>query len=173
MWVTASTLFRRTCPSVKCGIVGKFFYRESVIVFEKKNEWGRVSEYYDASCSGGHSEYVDSGPANCTEDNGIKEGKFAEWMKLSFLSKKRPPEPAARAAGTAKLISGSDDYRRYKNEFIRAAETVIASKRCSAKEILGNGGWIKSSNKGKGIYFTWCNSLSDRVYLDVFSGRIF
>jgi len=173
MWGTADTVNRRTCPSTKCGVVGKLFFRESAKLLETKNGWGRITKYYDASCSGGRSQYVDSGHADCVASNGIKNGQFAEWVKLSFLSEKQPADPSSGAIGTAKLIAQSDDFRHYETEFVSAAEILMASKKCTAKDFINEGGWVASSNKGKGIYFTYCGGGSKRIYLDVSTGRTF
>lgn len=173
MWVTVDSANRRTCPSTECGVVGKLFFRESAKVVETKNGWGRVSKFYDASCVGGRSQYVDSGRADCTASNGIVDDQFAEWIKLDLLSEARPADPGQNASGTAKLIAQSDDFHRYESEFVKAAETLMASGRCTAQDFTDMGGWVKSTNKGQGIYFAYCGGGSDRVYLDVASGRTF
>lgn len=172
MWVTSDTANRRTCPSTECGVVGKLFFRESAKVAETKNGWGRVSKFYDALCVSGRSGYVDSGRADCTAENGIVDGQFAEWIKLDLLSEARPEDPAKDASGTAKLIGQSDDFRRYESEFVKAAEALMASGDCTANDFTEMGGWVKSTNKGQGIYFAYCGG-SNRIYLDVATGRTF
>lgn len=172
MWVTVDRANRRTCPSTECGVVGKLFFRESAKVAETAKGWARVSKYYDASCSGGRSAYVDAGRADCTSENGINNGQFAEWVRLDMLSKTRPADPGAGAIGTAKLVAQSDDFNRYQTEFVTAAETLMSSGRCSAKDFASVGGFIKSTSKGAGIYFTYCSGGSDRIYLDVATGNI-
>ena len=89
-WVTTDRLKRRTCPSTACGIVGQLFFREGTTVYEQTDGWARISNYYTASCVNGRNEYVDSGNSRCTPDNGIVEGKFAEWVSADFLSQDRP-----------------------------------------------------------------------------------
>ena len=64
-----------------------------------------------------------------------------------MLSKTRPTDPGAGSVGTAKLVAQSDDFNRYQTEFVTAAETLMASGRCSAKG-------------------------SDQIYLDVATGKI-
>ena len=85
-WVTSDRLNRRTCPSTRCGVVGQFFFREAARILETKNGWARISGYYDASCVNGRSEYVDEGNAECNPDNGIVDGRLAEWVSTQFLS---------------------------------------------------------------------------------------
>lgn len=173
MWVTVDTANRRTCPSTDCGVVGGLMYRESARVIETDNGWGRISRYYDASCADGYSQYVDAGPAACVQENGIVDGKFAEWVKLDLLSEARPADPGAGATGTAALVAQSDDFRHYEVEFVNAAEGLIASGDCTGADLTEVGGFLRSTNRGEGIYFTFCGGGSNRVYLDVASGRTF
>lgn len=152
-------------------------YREQAVVHEKKGGWGRVSKYYDASCKNGISEYVDSGNARCSTANGITNGKFAEWVSLDYLAANRPPDPGAGAAGFEKLVSGSDDYRKYKSAFVKAAQNLIAAGRCTADDFKQMGGWVKSTTtyRNKPVYFTYCGgmTLSNRIYLNAATGDIF
>lgn len=77
---------RRTCPSEECGIIGRFFSGESVLVYESANGWSRVSRYYTAGCHDGRSAFVEVGHNECTKANGIVQGEFAEWVKSAFLA---------------------------------------------------------------------------------------
>ncbi len=173
MWVTTDRADRRTCASIECGTVGDLFYREAASVFETKAGWARVTKYYPALCTGGRFEYVKSGKADCTPANGITDGKVAEWVRLDRLSRNRPADPAAGAQGVAALVGNSDDFHRYKSAFVKAAEKLLSSGECSEKDFKDIGGWMKSTNKGAGIYFTYCGGGSLRIYLDVSNGRTF
>ena len=77
---------RRTCPSEQCGIIGRFFAGESVLVYESASGWSRVSRYYTAGCHDGRSAFVEVGQNECTKANGIEQGEFAEWVKSDFLA---------------------------------------------------------------------------------------
>ncbi|UUP17088.1 SH3 domain-containing protein [Nitratireductor thuwali] len=134
MWTSVDSANRRTCPSSECGSVGTLFYRESAKVFETRNGWSRVSQYYDAACSGGRSAYVDSGRADCTPINGIVGGQFAEWVRSDLLAAQRPADPSVGATGTAKLIGQSDDFRLHRDAFVKATDELIASGRCRASD---------------------------------------
>jgi zinc-ribbon domain len=176
-WVTVDRLNRRTCPSPACGIVGQLFFREAATVYEQSGGWARISNYYSASCVNGRSEYVDSGNSRCTRDNGIVDGKFAEWVSAEFLSQNRPPDPAAGATGIEALVAGSDDYRIYKAAFVRAAQSLISSGQCSEADFREIGGWWKSTeqHRDQPIYFTYCGgfTLAYRLYLNAETGEIF
>ena len=77
---------RRTCPSEQCGVIGRFFSGESVVVYESADGWSRVSRYYTAGCHEGRSAFVEIGHNECTKANGIEQGEFAEWVKTDFLA---------------------------------------------------------------------------------------
>ena len=172
LWVNADSLYRRTCPSKACGTVGKQFFRESVPALERRDGWVRITEPYDASCVGGISEYVDSGTAGCVPTNGIEDGKFSEWVMEQYLVSERPTDPAEGATGTAALVGKSDDYRVYKDAFVRAAEQLIHSGQCAAEDFRSWGGWIKSTNHAdQPVYFIRCQ-VGGRLYLDAQSGAI-
>lgn len=96
-WVAVENLRRYTCPSEECGVVGRFFFRETVRVFEAANGWSRVSTYKTAGCYDGTSLYVETGPSGCSAENGIADGEFAEWVKTKFLASEPPVEPMKRA----------------------------------------------------------------------------
>lgn len=175
-WVTSENLNRRTCPSAKCGIVGKYQFREAADVEEIQDGWARVSKYYNASCVNGRSEYVDSGNSDCIEANGITNGNFAEWVAVEHLSKTRPADPAAGATGIAALIRGSDDFGRHQTAFVKATRALLVDGRCTEADFREIGGWMRSTNHAeKPIYFTYCGGMKqvNKIYLDASSGRIF
>lgn len=86
MSVTDDANLRRTCPSLECGVVGRFHRGESIVVYESVDGWSRVSGYYTAGCFDGHAAFVDSGSDACTVENGIRNGELAEWIRSDFLS---------------------------------------------------------------------------------------
>jgi hypothetical protein len=93
MWIAKDDVVRRTCPSVDCGVVGGFFFGEAVMVFETKNGWSRVSRRYPAACYDGKSIFVEAGPSECTEANGIRQGELAEWVESGSLAETKTPRP--------------------------------------------------------------------------------
>jgi hypothetical protein len=176
MWVTSQYLDRHTCPSQRCGVVGGLFFRESAHVQERKNEWARISRRYDASCADGKSEYVDKGNARCTSANGIENGQFAEWVRLSSLSTKRPPDPADTATAAERLVKDSDDFTQHRRAFVRAAHQLIDEGRCTEADFLENGGWMKSTvERDAPVYFTYCGgmTLANKIQLNAATGRLY
>jgi hypothetical protein len=170
-WVATQRLSRYTCPSTSCGVVGEFYYRQGVDILDERNGFARVTKYYDASCTNGRSDYVDSGPAACTNVNGIENGEFAEWVEMSALSTDRPADPAEGATGTAALVGNSDDFNIYRAQFVQAAEKMMAEGACSADQIKENGGfWASVSLKPRKAYFIYCGN--SKYYLDVTTGEI-
>jgi hypothetical protein len=175
-WVTIDRLNRRTCPAVTCGIVGSLMFREKTTIYEERNGWARVSEYYDAFCQSGLSQFVDSGNAACTESNGIANGLFAEWVSLKYLSDTRPDDPGAGATGTYALVSGSDDYRKYSDIFAKTAAELIESGLCTELDFQNMGGWVKSKNhRDSPVYFIYCGDMiiENRLYLNAATGDVF
>ena len=151
-------------------------FREKATIFEDRNGWARVSKYYDAFCRNGLSQYVESGNAACTESNGIVDGRFAEWVSLRYLSSMRPADPSAGATGGYALVSGSDDYGKYKDVFAQTAAQLIASKRCTKGDFDETGGWLKSMiHNDSPVYFTYCGGihLRNRLYLNAATGHVF
>lgn len=170
-WVTSQRLPRYTCPSSGCGVVGDHYYRQGLDILEERNGFARVTEYYDASCTNGRSDYVDSGPAGCTNVNGIENGQFAEWVELSALSTERPVDPGDGATGTEALVADSDDFNVYRAQFVQAAEKMIAQGMCTAEQFREIGGfWYAPSRKPDPVYFIWCGDV--QYYLDASTGEI-
>lgn len=174
LWVTSQYLDRHTCASESCGIVGRLFFREAATVLETEGEWARITKPYDASCLNGVSEYVDKGDSSCTADNGIADGKFAEWVLAKDLSATRPADPAETAAESERVVAQSDDFAQHREAFVKAANQLIEDGRCTAAEIGEMGGWVKSTNeRDRPIYFTYCGgmTMANRLYLNVDFGR--
>ena len=86
MTVLAGQTLRRTCPSIDCGVIGRFYGGESILVYEGVPGWSRVSEYYTAGCYDGISIYVEAGREECAPANGIEDGEFAEWVSNDRLA---------------------------------------------------------------------------------------
>ncbi len=176
LWVTTPRLERRTCPSERCGVVGQLFFREAANVLERRGDWARITQPYDAACESGRSAHVDAGNASCTAENGITDGRFAEWVQARSLSATRPADPAETASQAERLVRQSDDFTQYRAAFVRAANELIQSGRCTPGDFEEQGGWMKSSNhRNEPIYFTYCGgmSIANRIYLNAETGRIF
>ena len=176
MWVRTERTERHTCPSGRCGIVGRLSFRESARVLERKDGWARVSRTYDAMCANGRSELIEEGPASCTPENGVVDGMFSEWVPLASLSSERPADPAASATVQEAMIAQSDDFPRHRLAFVRAANQLIAEGRCTRQDFEDVGGWSKSStHRNQPVYFTYCGgmTITNRIYLDANTGRTF
>ena len=175
-WVTVDRLNRRTCPNTSCGVVGRLFFREKATIYEEQDGWARISKYYPANCQYGKNMYVDSGNKKCNAQNGVgKDGKFAEWVSIKFLSSERPADPAEKASVDYTLVKGSDDFRIYKDAFLKAANDLIKTGRCRPNDFLDMGGWMKSTNqRTQPVYFTYCGGMrkQNKVYLNAETGKV-
>lgn len=90
MWVAVDNAKRRSCPSMECGIIGRLFFRETVVVYETSKGWSRVSGYSNAGCYEEKSSFVQAGRNDCSEENGISDGKFAVWVRSDSLASQKP-----------------------------------------------------------------------------------
>ena len=72
------------------------------------------------------------------------------------------------------VFTASDyGYRPVGKEILLAAEALITSGQCTVSDFADVGGFTKSTSEGAGIYFTYCGGGSDRIYLDVATGRTY
>jgi hypothetical protein len=170
LFVDVERVQRRTCPNITCGDVGWIAERQVVEALERRDGWVRITKTYDAACRDGRSEYVDDGKASCTPDNGIVDGKFAEWVPMSALSKTRPADPAATASGDEAMIAQSDDFKRYRSAFLAVSNRLISEGRCTKADFTEMGGWLKSVNEHKNepVYFTYCGGMTsaNKIYMN-------
>lgn len=133
--------------------------------------WVRVSVPYDASCRNGQSEFVDDGNADCSEYNGIVDGKLSEWLFEEHLAASQPDDPAESATGDLELVAGSDDYRVYASNFAATARQLIGEGRCTEADFRNTGGWIKSMEyRERPVYFTYCGNT--QPYVNVDTGQV-
>ena len=73
-------------------------------------------------------------------------------------------------------IEKSDDYETYRDEFTKAAKHLLTNRICGQYEMTQYGGFVKSqTHKNQPVYFTYCGGMnvSNRIYVDVSSGKIF
>jgi hypothetical protein len=170
LWNTKQYADRHSCPSDRCGVVGRLVFREAAEPLERKSGWVRTTKYYDAACEGGESQYVKTGNRACTSANGITDGKFAEWVREDQLSKTRPPDPAEKATAEERLVKDSSDFNLYHAQFAKLAAMLIAERGCSESDFVEQGGFVKSVNRqDEPIYFIYCGGMTaaNKVYVNV------
>lgn len=176
LWVTVQRVQRRTCPSERCGDVGWASFRQGVDALEQRDNWVRITKFYDANCADGRSRYVDAGNAKCEPANGIVDGRFAEWIPANALSNLRPPDPAAQATVDERIVAQSDDFTQYHATFARVAQRLISEGRCTAAEFEEQGGWVKSvtQHRNEPVYFAYCGgmTLANKIYMNAETGAI-
>jgi hypothetical protein len=143
-------------------------------VYEEANGWARISKYFDVYCSNGVTDSIDEGNRSCSESNGLVKGQMAQWVSARYLSTTRPPDPAANASAKYNLVKGSDDFRLYKDEFAAGAQKLIQKGRCKPGDFIESGGWMRSTSKGPGMYFTYCGgwTRANQVTLNVRTGAV-
>ena len=123
-----------------------------------------MTEYIPAFCENGIAKFIERGNKSCTKENGISNGTYAQWVHIGSITNIEPPDPANNAEGDYLLIKGSDDYRIYKDVFVKAAQDLIKHNKCTRDEFIQTGGWLKSiSQKNEPIYFTICGDAQYRL----------
>jgi hypothetical protein len=121
--------------------------------------WARISKYYDGSVEGA-------------------SGRVARWVSADYLSPTKPKSAVSTVPETPleRVLINSDDYKRYKSQFVSASKKLIDQGRCALGDFKENGGWAKSaSQRARPVYFVYCGGFTreNRIYLDASTGDIF
>jgi hypothetical protein len=157
MYVISEDLNVRLSPSKYGKKTSVLLKGQRVDVYEIENGWARVTEYYD-----GYSEGVN--------------GRVARWVYAKNLSTTKPKKKVIKSnSPVAKALEASDDYEKYHESFISRSEQLIKNGTCTIKDFNDQGGWARSTTRGKGVYFTYCGGmrLSNKVYINVITGNFF
>lgn len=177
LYVSADQLSVRSCPSTSCGRISWLLSGQKVTVAETKNGWARISKYYDAACKAGKSEYVDIGNSACSEENGVSNGQFAEWVSLDYLEENREEPKPASSSSLINALGKSDNFGKYEAEFIRSTQQLIDEGKCTEADVVENAGWAKATgvNADLPVFFMYCKgfTVANRLYLDASTGRTF
>lgn len=155
-YVVANRLSVRLGPSPTATITNTLNRKQKVEVYEVKNGWARVSSYYNGAVE-------------------AKSGQVARWVSAKYLSSNKPKDSFSSNTPLEKAIRGSDNYARYRENFINLSQNLINQGRCSIADYKEMGGWLRSSNhKSKPIYFTYCGGFSKghKVYINAKTGKI-
>ncbi|MEJ7931628.1 hypothetical protein WG922_16775 [Ramlibacter sp. AN1015] len=157
-YVSLEQVPERLAPSESGKSTNTLYKRQKVSVEEVKGGWARVSRYYDGRVEG-------------------LSGQVARWVPASSLSPTRPPDDNVAGGGTplGQALKDSDQFGKHSATFLKASQALIDSGRCKLQDFKDNGGWSKSTQKGAGVYFTYCGGMhrNNRWYLDVSTGRTF
>lgn len=158
-YVASEETKERLSPARTGKVTNTLFKRQKVTVLELKDGWARVSKYYDGDAEG-------------------VRGQVARWVDAGALSTERPAdEKVSGADGELRdALKDSDNFGRYSKVFMDASKKLIDEKMCTLIDFKSAGGWMKSSlNSSGNVYFVYCGGMkrSDRLYLDVQSGKAF
>jgi len=159
-FVAIEQLNVRLDPSKEASITNTLYENQKIDVYEIKNGWARISEYYNGTVEG-------------------RDGRVARWVSVKYLSRNPPVEKEFSKSGDSALeeaIRGSNNYSKYKKSFIKASETLIQEERCTLNDFKKIGGWVRSStHKPKPIFFTYCGRMTteNRIYLNAETGKLF
>lgn len=125
---------------------------------EAANEHEARAERY-AEIQRRQEQLMEQRRAKAAKSKECREGHQADWSKID----------AALAAG--------DDVARYRTRQRDATLRLVCNMDCPLSAISYWGGWARSSNRGQGIYFTYCRMDAAeanryRYYLNVNTGAL-
>jgi len=156
--VTADSLNVRLAANETGRVTGKLFQREKVEVFEVRNGWARISEYYDEQSNG-------------------QSSKVARWVFATHLSAPRPVGKEVNAnSPIVQAIKSSDDLAMHQEIFVWVSEELVNSGECKLSDFEDIGGWWRSvDHKPRPVYYTYCGGSVDnhRVYVNTATGTTF
>lgn len=155
-YVISDSTCERLAPSIKGEKTNTLYKGQVVDTYEVNNGWARVSEYYNGKWEG-------------------KNKRVARWVLAKDISENKAVEKTVSInSPVAKAIKGSDDFSKYSKKMIEVSENLVKSGQCSIKDFEDMGGWMSSTNRGKGVYFTYCGGMNsnNKVYLNIITGKI-
>lgn len=146
----------REAPSEEAFVERVMYRGDKVHLYEKKEGWGRVSQYF---------VYQEGGP------------EVAEWIPLSGLSEQPPVITAEERNKTlSAYIAKSDDLLEFESIFLQKTDQLLKEGTCDPGDFEELGGWVRSVKfRDRDVYFIYCGGLSqaDKVYLNVQTGEVF
>lgn len=136
--------------------IDHYLYRgDKVVTLEKKQGWGRISEYW------------------VEEKDGPQQ---AEWVPITELSETPPViTPEEQRQTLLGYIAKSDDLLTYQTSFLKATSSLLSSGACKPDDFDELGGWVKSVKfPDKDIYFIYCGGLKqkNKIYLNARTGEV-
>jgi len=156
--VNADSLNVRQAAHETGKVTGKLYHQEKVEVFEVKNGWARISEYYDE------------------EINGLST-KVARWVFATHLSAQRPTKKNSTVnSPIINAIKSSDDLAIHQDTFVWVSEELINSGECTLSDFEDIGGWWRSvDHKPRPVYYTYCGGAANnhRVFVNTATGTTF
>ena len=159
-YVTADRLNVRLALSVSGNVTNTLDRGQKVDILEVQGGCARTSQYYDGFVEG-------------------VSGKIARWVAVAYLSQTEPVDDAVHVRSPAvpldRAIRKSDDFHKYSSRFLEAARQLISQQQCTIADFEEMGGWVRSTTRGRSVYFTYCGGLhvSNRIYLDATNGRTY
>ncbi len=145
-YVKGTTLNVRLCPEADCPVKTRLDYGAKVTVYERKGDWARIGEFYDAA-----SEPIKSPK--------IKDDKVARWVSSKFLSQTKPPKrPQFKKA----LMDPRIKYMPRVGQDGLTAQDILIMRKYAVK-VLQTGECnsivnADKSKKRKGYYFVTCDN---------------
>lgn len=154
-FVTSNKLNVRSYPRTSATIRYVLRKGKAIKALEVKGEWARISDY----------QVHQSG------------NDIADWVHTDFLSHQKPViTPQEKRKGMVQLLSKSDDFMRYEDQFILATQNLIDDELCSYEDFELLDGWVLSRTfNNEPVYFVYCGGTEreNKIYLNIESGNTF
>ena len=188
--VSADTLNVRQAANTVGKIADRLHRNEKIEVYEVKDGWARISEYFSVDKQGQsvniarwvHATHLS--PVFPAEDR-VDEGDtiVAAMDSSDNLTKARDTAAADQSAQRmdanspiALAIKASEDLAKYMGTFVSVSGKLVDAGECQLSDFEDIGGWWKSvDHQPRPIYYTYCGGASNnhRVFVNVSTGRVF
>jgi len=188
--VSADTLNVRQAANTVGKIARRLHRDEKIEVFEVKDGWARISEYFAVDKQGQSvnvarwvfaTHLTSVLPAQEMVDEG--DTIVAAVTPSENLTKREntavADQPVQRVdvnSPIALAIKASEDLARYMGTFVSVSGKLIDAGECQLSDFEDIGGWWKSvDHQPRPIYYTYCGggSSNHRVFVNVSTGRVF
>jgi hypothetical protein len=188
--VSADTLNVRQAANTVGKIADRLHRDEKIEVFEVKDGWARISEYFSVDKQGQSANVArwvfathlsPVLPAQGRMDEG--DTIVAAMMSSEDLTRSQDiaaaDQPVQRIdthSPIALAIKASEDLAKYMGTFVSVSGKLIDAGECQLSDFEDIGGWWKSvDHQPRPIYYTYCGGASNnhRVFVNVSTGRVF
>jgi len=188
--VSTDTLNVRQAANTVGKIAERLHRNEKVEVFEVKDGWARISEYFSVDKQGQSAniarwvfathltpvlpaeQMVDEGDTivaamTSSDDPTKRENTAVAEQPVQRIDVNSP---------IALAIKASEDLARYMCTFVSVSGKLIDAGECQLSDFEDIGGWWKSvDHQPRPIYYTYCGggNSNHRVFVNVSTGRVF
>jgi hypothetical protein len=188
--VSADTLNVRQAANTVGKIADRIHRDEKIEVFEVKDGWARISEYFSVGGQGQsaniarwvfatHLSPVLPAAQRVDEGDTIVAAMVSSDDLVKYQDTAVADQPIQRIDANSPIvlaIKASEDLAKYMGTFVSVSGKLIDAGECQLSDFEDIGGWWKSvDHQPRPIYYTYCGGASNnhRVFVNVSTGRVF